>query len=46
MHSMIVEGLTMPAALKEKLKSILAPKGQRERRLPFRNPQRSWDHLR
>ena len=27
LHSMIVEGLSMPAALKEKLKPILAPKG-------------------
>ena len=27
LHNMIVEGLSMPAALKEKLKSILAPKG-------------------
>jgi hypothetical protein len=27
LHNMIVEGLSMPAALKEKLKPILAPKG-------------------
>ena len=27
LHNMIVEGLPMPAALKEKLKPILAPKG-------------------
>ena len=27
LHKMIVEGLSMPAALKEKLKPILAPKG-------------------
>jgi hypothetical protein len=27
LHSVIVEGLSMPAALKEKLKPILAPKG-------------------
>ena len=27
LHIMIVEGLSMPAALKEKLKPILAPKG-------------------
>jgi hypothetical protein len=27
LHSMIIEGLSMPAALKEKLKPILAPKG-------------------
>ena len=27
LHNMIVEGLFMPAALKEKLKPILAPKG-------------------
>ena len=27
LHSMIVEGLSMSAALKEKLKPILAPKG-------------------
>jgi hypothetical protein len=27
LHSMIAEGLSMPAALKEKLKPILAPKG-------------------
>ena len=27
LHSTIVEGLSMPAALKEKLKPILAPKG-------------------
>jgi hypothetical protein len=26
-HSMIVEGLSMPTALKEKLKPILVPKG-------------------
>ena len=26
-HNMIVDGLSMPAALKEKLKPILAPKG-------------------
>jgi hypothetical protein len=26
LHNMIVEGLSMPAALKEKLKPILAPK--------------------
>jgi hypothetical protein len=26
-HSMIVEGLSMPAALKENFKPILAPKG-------------------
>ena len=27
LHNMIVEGLSMPTALKEKLKPILAPKG-------------------
>ena len=27
LHNMIVEGLSMPATLKEKLKPILAPKG-------------------
>ena len=27
LHNMIVESLSMPAALKEKLKPILAPKG-------------------
>jgi hypothetical protein len=27
LHNMIVEDLSMPAALKEKLKPILAPKG-------------------
>jgi tripartite-type tricarboxylate transporter receptor subunit TctC len=27
LHNMIVEGLSTPAALKEKLKPILAPKG-------------------
>jgi hypothetical protein len=27
LHNMIVEGLSMPAALKEKLKPILAPEG-------------------
>jgi hypothetical protein len=27
LHNMIVEGLSMPAALKEKLKPIVAPKG-------------------
>ena len=27
LHNMIVEGLSMPAALKEKLKPILVPKG-------------------
>jgi hypothetical protein len=27
LHSMIVESLSMPAAFKEKLKPILAPKG-------------------
>jgi hypothetical protein len=27
LHIMIVEGLSIPAALKEKLKPILAPKG-------------------
>ena len=27
LHNMIVEGLSMPAAFKEKLKPILAPKG-------------------
>jgi hypothetical protein len=27
LHNMIVEGLSMPAARKEKLKPILAPKG-------------------
>ena len=27
LHNKIVEGLSMPAALKEKLKPILAPKG-------------------
>jgi len=27
LHNMIVEGLSMPAALKEKLKPILSPKG-------------------
>ena len=27
LHNMIIEGLGMPAALKEKLKPILAPKG-------------------
>ena len=27
LHNIIVEGLSMPAALKEKLKPILAPKG-------------------
>jgi hypothetical protein len=27
LHNMIVEGLSMPAALKEKLKPILAPNG-------------------
>jgi hypothetical protein len=33
---MIVEGLSMPASLKEKLKPILPPK--RKSRSPFRNP--------
>jgi hypothetical protein len=27
LHNMIVEGRSMPAALKEKIKPILAPKG-------------------
>jgi hypothetical protein len=27
LHKMIVEGLSMPAALKEKLKTVLTPKG-------------------
>jgi hypothetical protein len=27
LHNMIVEGLSMPAAFKDKLKQILAPKG-------------------
>jgi len=27
LHNMIIEGLSMPAALKEKLKPILGPKG-------------------
>jgi hypothetical protein len=35
---MIVEGLSMPTALKEKLKPILAPKGQRESQSLSQNP--------